>query len=389
MKRKVFHFIRKKFQLNSSFIQNQILNHINFEPVIIFRQSSTQKDCNCNFVMKTGENIKIIDLGKDETLFENNLFHFCKRLSFRQSKKLRKLVQEIKPDIMHFHYGTDAGIYLEALKNSTLPKMVSFYGYDCFSFPKKFFGLGRIYLKKRVFQHSSIIIAMSPEMKKDLLNLGCPPDKIVIHYHGVPSNLLTIKKANNQKETITILMLSYIDPVKGHIFVLKSLSSLIKQGVLHFKLRIVGTGHYAHQIKRFVSLYRLDQHVEFVGQVKYLSAEYFKEFDNADIFLHPSVTTKNDKEGIPGSLVEAMLASLPPITTYHGGIPYIIQNKKTGLLVKEWDVNNLTIAIKSLIINTNLRHQLGIAARSYAKKNLTLHNKEIELENIYNSFLKT
>ncbi len=388
MKKKVLHFVRKKSQLKASFIQNQILNHIDFEPVVIFHQSIAKGVYDGGFAAEVGQDIRVVDLGDDETLFEINFFRFCKRLSFRQSKKLRKLVHEIKPDIMHFHYGTDAGIYLNALKNIHVPKVVSFYGYDCFSFPKKCFGAGRLYLKKNVFRNISIALAMSPEMKKDLINLDCPPDKVTVHYHGVPSDLLEVQKTCNPKKTIIILMLSYIDPVKGHIFVLKSLKKLIEQGVLHFKLRIVGTGHYEDQIRHFVSLHKLHPYVEFVGPVNYLSTDYYHEFGNADIFLHPSVMTKDDKEGIPGSLVEAMFAGLPLIATYHGGIPFIIQDNKTGLLVKEWDVDNLAFRIKSFIDNKVLRTRLGHSARNYAVKNLDLHNREMELENIYKRLLR-
>ncbi|EMS77668.1 glycosyl transferase group 1 [Desulfotignum phosphitoxidans DSM 13687] len=228
---------------------------------------------------------------------------------------------------------------------------------------------------------------MSPEMKQDLLNLGCLPAKIAVHYHGVPGNLIHIQKTDTTQKLCTILMLSYLDPVKGHLFALKALKAIAKQGVSEFKLRIVGAGHYEKQIKQFVSAHQLNPYVDFVGPVKYLSPAYFQEFSNADIFLHPSVKTKDDKEGIPGSLVEAMFAGLPVISTIHGGIPFVIQDKKTGLLVEEWDVENLACAIKALMDNRWLRNQIGNQARKYAESNLDLKIRELALEKIYNELI--
>lgn len=383
MKQKVLHFVRKKSQLKASFIQNQIMNHIDFEPVVIFRQGVPKGSYDGGFAQDIASDIKVIDLGVDESFFEKQLFRLGKQLSFRQCEKLRKLVQEIQPDIMHFHYGTDAGIYLTALKRIDIPKVVSFYGYDCFSFPKKYFGAGRLYLKRKVFENISVALAMSPEMKQDLLNLGCHSAKIAVHYHGVPANLTHIQKTDTTEKRSTILMLSYLDPVKGHIFALKALKTIVEQGEFEFKLRIVGTGHYEKQIRQFVSSHQLNTYVDFVGPVKYLSSAYFQEFSSADMFLHPSVTTREDKEGIPGSLVEAMFAGLPVISTNHGGIPFVIQDKKTGLLVEEWDVENLACAIKSLMDNRKLRSQIGDQARKYAESNLDLKTRELALEKIY------
>ena len=74
------------------------------------------------------------------------------------------------------------------------------------------------------------------------------------------------------------------------------------------------------------------------------------------------------------------------ISTFHAGIPYVIEDRKTGLLVKEWDVGGLTEAILEMAASDNLRESLGAAAQKYALADLDLAKNEHKLENIYNLF---
>ncbi len=72
----VLHFVRKESQLKSSFIQNQILNHIDFEPAVIFRQKKPGIGYDGGLADEISEHIKVINIGGDETEFEKKLFRF-------------------------------------------------------------------------------------------------------------------------------------------------------------------------------------------------------------------------------------------------------------------------------------------------------------------------
>jgi colanic acid/amylovoran biosynthesis glycosyltransferase len=225
-------------------------------------------------------------------------------------------------------------------------------------------------------------------MSQDIINLGCNKDKVSVHYHGVPDNLSSIERKFEPQKRLSLLMLSYLDPVKGHLFVLEALKALIDDGLKNFHLNIVGEGHFKDAIKQKIIELNLENYVSLLGKVFYLSKEYFDTFQNADIFLHPSVVTKEDKEGIPGSLVEAMFAALPVVATNHGGIPHIVENNVNGLLVKEWDTPALANAIRKYLLDIETRRSLGLAGRTFAINNLDLSKKEQELEKIYKSLMK-
>lgn len=384
MKNRVTHFIRKSTHLHASFIQNQISNHINFIPSIVYKNISKINDG--GFAEFRNSEISILNLNKTATVSSKLKYKFRKLITVNDIRKIDEFTDN--SDIFHFHYGTDAGIYLPLLKNIHKPKVVSFYGYDCSGFPKRFFGLGRRYLNKRTFKYADYIFAMSPDMKKDLINVGCPREKIIVHYYGSDTKqFYEDHPYNRNSKEVSFLIVSGLVPQKGHLFILKSFKEAFKENK-NIKLKIVGSGELEPEIAGYIKENSMGSYVSLEGKTVYASNQHKMYFNNSDVFIHPSVTDVNgDKEGIPGAIVEAMAAGLPVISTYHAGIPYIIKDGVTGLLVEEWDVDNLVKSILDLTENLDKRKKIGLAGQKYAFKNLELLEKEKELENLYRKII--
>lgn len=387
MTKNVLHLVRKKSQLRTPFINYQICSNKEFKSLVTFRKSINKVKNGGEFDELDLIKIKQLDLSQDETKWEKLLYETMKCLSQKQIKKISDFVEKERIDICHFHYGTDCGVYYPLLKHLKTPSVVSFYGYDCFSFPKKLWGIGNKYLNDRVFRDITMVFAMSPEMKKDLVKIGCPEEKIIVHYHGIPAKTFLNQQRdyNREKKEFDLLIVSYLDPVKGHLFIFRALQKLVLERHANIRLKIIGQGFYEPVLKNFVKESKLQDHVDFLGFMS--GARLQAELENADGFIHPSVITKNDKEGIPGAIVEAMFSGLPVIATYHGGIPYIIENNKSGILVNEWDTDALAAAMVRLSEDPKLREKLGTAAQKKALAELDLSKKEEELERIYDSLI--
>jgi colanic acid/amylovoran biosynthesis glycosyltransferase len=377
----ITHFVRKSSQLKASFIQNQILNHKDYTPNVIYK---VKTELGGGYAKFSFGGIQVLDLSVGESIYSKVKFRIFKLVSLTDRFRMRKTLENT--DVLHFHFGTDAGIYLPLLKSINKPKIVSFYGYDCSSFPKRFLGLGKMYLKYRVFKYADVILAMSEDMKADLIKIGCAEAKIKIHYHGIPLTKFYRVRSYEYSAITTFLIVSGLTPKKGHLVLLNAFkAAYFFNG--NIRLSIVGSGPLSGEIDKFITENKMNAYVSTFPKTEYASEEHLSYFDMADVFIHPSLTSGNgDKEGIPGAIVEAMATGLPVISTHHAGIPQIIKNGLNGILVPENHAGSLSRAILEMAGNPKQREDIGKNGQLLAMSHLDLIQKEAELERIYDHF---
>ncbi len=364
-------------------------SHRRFDSLLIWR-TSVSKPHDGGFAEFDYSPLDVLDLSKEESLWERVLFTGPKVLSKKQIGSILNTLKKNEVNICHFHFGTDCGVFYPLLQYLEIPSVVSFYGYDCSSFPDFFNGYGRTYLSKRVFNDVNKVLAMSPDMKKDLIKAGCPEEKIIVHYYGTDCGRFFQKRDYPEKAKIKLLILASLVPQKGHLFLLESLRKLLDKGISNWTLDIIGTGELEETLIAYIKNNGLSSFVNMPGPITYASPEMMEAYSNADIFIHPSVIAENgDKEGIPGTIIEAMATGLPVISTYHAGIPYIINHMESGLLVQEWDTDDLAEHIALLVGNNKLRERIGKNGQTFALENLDLQSKEKELENIYDQVIES
>jgi glycosyltransferase involved in cell wall biosynthesis len=100
-----------------------------------------------------------------------------------------------------------------------------------------------------------------------------------------------------------------------------------------------------------------------------IQAKLVAHYHQADVFVHPSVVTKQGRRDvIPNVLVEAMASGTPVISTFVGGIQELVQNGKNGILVPPEDPTALANAILSLMQERFKRERLAKAARDTVVK---------------------
>jgi colanic acid/amylovoran biosynthesis glycosyltransferase len=285
--------------------------------------------------------------------------------------------------LLHFHFLTDARYLLRLARRSGLPAIASAYGYDVTEFPRRFGGMGRRYLRP-VFDRLDRVLAMSEQMGEDLVALGCPASKVTIHYHGSPTGRFRHEARSYGRDgPLTVLCCARLEPIKGQQFALAALRRLRSRGTRDFRLVFVGDGSTRRVLERMVADFGWEDQVTFAGHVPYASDALVRHFREADVFVHPSLTTHGVKEGIPGTIVEAMAAGLPVVATAHGGIPAVIEHGRDGLLVRENDVDGLATALEDVLADGRLRARLGRAAAARAARELDLAVRSAELEQIY------
>jgi len=289
--------------------------------------------------------------------------------------------------LLHYHYLTDARFLSAVRRRTGLAAIVSGYGYDVTEFPRHWRRLGRRYLRP-LFDEIDCFLAMTDDMRADMVALGCPEAKVQVHYHGSDTaRFRCADRVYDKDGPLSVLCCARLYPGKGHDLVLRALRRIDRRGRHDFRVVIVGDGPARTDLERLIAAYGWDGRAVLTGHLPHAGEALLDRFRRADIFVQPNFTVNGVKEGVPGTIVEAMAAGLPVVSTRHGGIPLVLDSGRHGLLVGERDVDGLADALDALLADARLRRRLGRAAAAHAARELDLGPCTARLERIYDCFV--
>ena len=194
-------------------------------------------------------------------------------------------------------------------------------------------------------------------------------DKVKLARLGVFRDLTDKIEKEDNSEVLSLGLISRLVEKKGISYLLQALLDIKKMKKYKVKLTIAGNGPLTDEILEFVKENNLTDIVRYIGIIKGVQKQEF--FNNLDVFILPSITLKNDMDGIPVVLMEAVAASLPIISTNVSGIPEICHDDYNGLLIEEKNVEAIIKAIDFMAENESKR-------KFYAKNSLLL-SKEYDI----------
>ncbi len=286
----------------------------------------------------------------------------------------------LEPALFHVHYAVDAAYFAPLISRYRVPTVVSCYGYDVSSFRRQYLGLGGRYLQ-RAWSSADLYLAMSTDMREDMIRAGCPPDRIRIHYHGINLERFPCAERGPRADALRILFVGRMDEKKGIEYALRGFG-LVANEIPQAEFRIVGEGELGARYEGIARDLGLAARVSFAGFVAH--DQVASELAAADVFCHPSITAASgDKEGIPGTIVEAMATGLPIVTTRHAGIPEMVRDGEHGFVVRERDAPAIAQALRRLIQDPDLRLRMGKAAAARARELGDAARQTAALEAIY------
>ncbi len=159
----------------------------------------------------------------------------------------------------------------------------------------------------------------------------------------------------------TILCVARFIPKKGIAVLIRACAALKMLGV-PFHCKLIGNGPDYPGILRLAAEMHLTDCLEFAGECSH--ERVLAEIRAAHIFTLPCVMdSTGDRDGIPVSLMEAMATELPVVSTRISGIPELIDDGSSGVLVPPGSVEALTVALRRLIEQPEVRAHLGTGAR--------------------------
>lgn len=197
-----------------------------------------------------------------------------------------------------------------------------------------------------LFKQSELMLPISNLWKNKLIDMGCPPEKIHVTRMGIEPEKFNFQPRQGFHKPLRIVSVARLTEKKGLDVAVKA-SAILRQRGGKFQYTIIGNGDQDEMMRAFIAEEGMEDCVTMPGFKP--QDEIRRALSDADIFLLPSKTAADgDMEGIPVALMEAMAVGLPVVSTFHSGIPELIENNVSGWLVEEDDPRALAETLLKL-----------------------------------------
>src|SRR5262245_33128396 len=272
------------------------------------------------------------------------------------------LAAEVPKDVGHLHapfLHTPASVTRYAALLTDLPWSCSAHAKDIWTTPD--------WEKREKLADAQWVVTCTAVGREHLQSLSPTGKSVTLVYHGLdlrrfaPSERSGLPGDGRSSELpVVIASVGRAVPKKGYADLLTALAAL--PGDLAWRFVHVGGGPLRSELKALAARLGIDRRIEWRGaQPQELVLALYRQ---ADLFaLASRVAEDGDRDGLPNVLMEAQSQGLPVLATRVSGIPELIDDGATGMLVGAGDSQSLTQALETLIREPALRQRLGEAGR--------------------------
>jgi len=291
--------------------------------------------------------------------------------------RFSRLVRRLNPDVVHAHDPHAVAMAALALSmgsaaNRHVPPLVAARRVD--------FHLKGNSFSRWKSRQVDCFIAASDAIRRMLVADGVPADRAVTVHEGIDVDHVAAAPAVNVHEAF---WLPHDSPVVGNVAALvphKGQRHLIEAAALvvrelpDARFLILGEGELHEHLERLIREHRLEKHVRLTG----FRTDVLGCLKGFDLFAMTSVS-----EGLGTSLLDAMACSKAVVATRVGGIPEVVQDGVTGLLVEPRDHRQLASAIVQLLTNVGQRERCGTAGYERVRERFTVERMVAETAAVY------
>lgn len=223
------------------------------------------------------------------------------------------------------------------------------------------------------------VVAVSEQVRTDMLKAGIPATKITVIDNGVPLNKEAGDAAKLRVEfgisgsALIVGCIARLSLEKGHTYLLEAAKKITDDSHNVYFI-LFGEGPLEGELKDRVKELGLEKRILFAGYRNDMGNVY----SAIDVLVQPSL-----REGLPLSLLEAMSYGKAVIATSVGAVPELITNMQTGLLIKPASVEKISQSLKTLINDSQLRVELGKNAREFVKARYSLEKMISSYRQVY------
>jgi glycosyltransferase involved in cell wall biosynthesis len=326
--------------------------------------------------------IRIDELGREISLFRDLV----------ATVRLARLIRRERPDILHTHTakaGT-VGRVAALLAGGRRPPIVvhTFHGHVL----RGYFGPLRTWffrqLERWLARHTTALIAVSPQVRDDLVALGvAPAERFVVVRLGVELGERVTGEQDGRTESRRYLgigperfavgWIGRMTPVKRTDDVLVAFKQLRETGV-DAVLCLVGDGPDRPQLEQRAHELGVIRDTLFLGYQEDV-APFYAAFD--------ALILPSSNEGTPVSAIEALAAGRPVVATRVGGVPDVVQDGEDGFLVEPGATDDLAERLARLAREPELRERMGRAGRDRVLPRYAVERLVDDVDRLYRSLL--
>ena len=289
-------------------------------------------------------------------------------------------------DIVHCQFGTQSfrGMAFHHVNSPKAKLITTFRGHDISSFVKQ---KGRnVY--RQLFSYGDFFLTNCNFFRDKAISLGCPPDKIKVNRSGLDCDRFIYRSRSLPEDgRVQIATTGRLVEKKGIEYVIRAIAKLVPT-YPQLRYKILGEGPLRPHFTQLIQELKLSENVELMGWRN--ETEIVEILQDTHIFVAPSITAADGNQDAPiNVLKEAMAIGLPVVSTYHGGIPELVEDGKSGFLVPEKDVAALADKLGYLIEHPELWSAMGKAGRQFVLEHYDLNLLNDDLMNIYYSLINS
>lgn len=289
--------------------------------------------------------------------------------------RLATVLRDVNPDVVHAHdpHGVAAAVGALSIGSpARRPVLVAARRVD--------FHLKTNSFSRWKYRQVDCFVCASHAIRTMLLGDGIPAERTVTVHEGVDIERVASVPAARPHETYwfppeapVVGNIAALVPHKGQKYLVDAASVVVKE-IPRARFLILGEGELRHALEEQIRHLHLGQHV-LLGGFRTDVLGLLKAFD---LFVMSSVT-----EGLGTSLLDAMAAGKPVVATRAGGIPEVVEDGVTGLLVPPRDARTLAEAILDLLRDDNRRRRMGEAGLARARERFTVERMVAETLAVY------
>lgn len=306
---------------------------------------------------------------------------YARRLFF----SARAHIRETRPDLVHIHFCSRSDFWKHAIcllvsRSAGAKTIFHLHGGAFEGFYQGMNAVNKS-MTQRIFGVADCVIALSDYWKEFLSQL-VSPDKIRILNNPIDCERLSPGMRAPDPSSPTLLLLGSLGKRKGHYDVLKALPLIVKK---HPTVRVLFAGsdedHRATEnLKRLAREDGVGQHIEFLGPVSF--EPKVELLRTSTMMILPSYG-----ENMPISVLEAMAARMPVVSTRVGALPEVLEGGRAGLLIEPGDWEALARSINRLLDDPSFAARLGVAAGEKARSMWDVKRIAKRVETIYREVL--